>query len=190
MWRSARWRNRPSRSSSPTGSTSAPSSAGTSPAGCPRAGSARSDPLQDSLPPRIQKAEPEDDDEDGHLDDREPAEALEDDGPGEEKHCLHVEDHEQERVDVVADLGLGPSLPDGVDTALVGGQLLRELAAWSDDPGGEDGYGDEPRAGDCEGHDRAVRAKVGTHACEKFPKRDSTRGDFRPDNRGRLASVS
>ena len=49
--------------------------------------------------------------------------ALEHRGPREEEDALDVEDDEQERVDVVADLRLAPALADRVHAALVGGEL-------------------------------------------------------------------
>src|SRR5919106_4435484 len=63
-------------------------------------------PLEHLLPVGVQEPERQDEYEDGHLHHRLHAQALEDDGPGEQEHALHVEDDEQERIDVVADLGL------------------------------------------------------------------------------------
>src|SRR5439155_476434 len=82
-------------------------------------------------------------DEDAHLDHGLHAQALEDRRPGEQEDALDVEDHEQEGVDVIANLGLGPALADGVDPTLVGGELLGELAAGGDDPGCGEGHGDQ-----------------------------------------------
>ena len=52
-------------------------------------------------------------------------------GPREDEHGFHVEDHEQQREHVVADLALRPAAADGVDAALVGERLLAGRVAWA-----------------------------------------------------------
>src|SRR6266511_839198 len=86
-----------------------------------------SGPLEHPLSIGVQETQREDEHEDGHLDNGLVGEALEDRRPREQEDALDVEDHEQERVDVIPDLGLAPALPNRVDPALVGGELLRDL---------------------------------------------------------------
>ena len=62
-------------------------------------------------------------DEHGHLDQAEPAERLDVDRPREDEHGLDVEDHEQQGVDVVADVRLAEAR-QRVGARLVGDVLL------------------------------------------------------------------
>src|SRR5260221_7617024 len=64
----------------------------------------RSDPTQDALAPGVEQTEGEDHDEDQHLDKAKHVVDLEADGPGKDEHGFDVEQHEQHREDVVADL--------------------------------------------------------------------------------------
>jgi len=82
------------------------------------------------------------------LDDRLGPQLLEHGCPGEEEHALHVEDHEEERVDVVADLRLGPTLAHGVDAALVGGEFAQAGTPGSDDPGRDERHSHQAESGD------------------------------------------
>src|SRR6266498_1089440 len=121
-------------------------------------------PLEHLLSVRVQQPQGQDEHEDGHLHDCLVAQALEDGGPGEQEHALHVEDHEQEGVDVVTDLGLRPPLADRVDAALVGGQLLGERAMGGDDPGRGEFHGYQSEPCDQQGDHDAVGLVVGLHA--------------------------
>src|SRR5438067_2813291 len=78
-----------------------------------------SDPTEDTFTPGVEESEGEDHDEDGHLDEAEDVVDLEADGPGEDEDGLDVEQHEQDREDVVADLALRPTVADRIDTRLV-----------------------------------------------------------------------
>src|SRR5687767_5080990 len=74
-----------------------------------------SHPPEHLLLPRVEEAEGEDDDEDRHLHHAEPLVGLDPRGEGEDEHRLHVEHHEQQGEDVVADLALTPSGAHRVD---------------------------------------------------------------------------
>src|SRR4029079_7694778 len=73
------------------------------------------DPTEDALTPGVEESEGEDHDEDGHLDQAEDVVDLEANRPREDEHGLDVEQHEQDRKDVVADLALRPAVADGID---------------------------------------------------------------------------
>src|SRR3978361_2153442 len=75
-------------------------------------------PAQHALAPRIHEAQEQDEDEDAHLGETEPGVPLELRAPREDEHGLHVEDHEQQREHVVADLAPRPPRADRVDAAL------------------------------------------------------------------------
>src|SRR4051794_20604983 len=62
------------------------------------------DPAQHALAPCVEQAQGEDGDEDEHLDETEHVVGLEPGRPREDEHGLDVEEHEQDREDVVADL--------------------------------------------------------------------------------------
>src|SRR2546427_9510609 len=81
-------------------------------------------PLQVALPPDVGEGHHQDRDEDQALDEGQRAELAEDDRPGQEEHRLHVEDDEDQREDVEADVELDPGRARGVLAALVGGELL------------------------------------------------------------------
>src|SRR3954452_7485257 len=82
------------------------------------------DPTKNAFTPRVKESEGEDHDEDAHLDEAEHVVDLEAHGPREDEDGLDVEQHEQHREDVVADLTLRPTGPDRVDTGLVGRVLV------------------------------------------------------------------
>src|SRR3954466_11953219 len=84
-----------------------------------------SDPTEDAFTPGVEESEGEDHDEDGHLDEAEDVVDLEADGPGEDEHGLDVEQHEQDREDVVAALTLRPAVTDRIDSGLVVEVLAR-----------------------------------------------------------------
>src|SRR5205807_2195767 len=74
--------------------------------------------------PGVEQAQGENDDEDQHLDQTEHLHGLEADGPREDENRLHVEHHEEQGVDVVADVTLGPAAADRIHAALVAQVLL------------------------------------------------------------------
>src|SRR4051812_33713964 len=76
-------------------------------------------PTKDSLAPGIEQPEGQHEDEGAHLDGPERAVRLQARGPGEDEHGLDIEHHEEDREDVIADLGLHPAGADGVHTRLV-----------------------------------------------------------------------
>src|SRR3970040_779269 len=80
-------------------------------------------PPQDSLADGVDQPEDEYGDKDEHLDQTERPQLVEDYGPGEDEHRLHVEDHKEQSVDVVADIALAPTGPDRIYAALIGEQL-------------------------------------------------------------------
>src|SRR5439155_20837642 len=82
-----------------------------------------------------------------------------------------------------------------VDPRLVGGELLGELPAGSDDPGGPEGHRYQPYPADQDGDGHSVllvEALQGTprgRACECFLKRDSNKGDVPGRTRSGPGSV-
>src|SRR3954447_14970846 len=92
-----------------------------------------SDPTKDAFTPGVEESEGEDHDEDQHLDEAEDVVDLESRGPRKDEHCLHVEQHEQDGEDVVADLALRPSEAHRVDTRLVVEVLRRLRSRRADD---------------------------------------------------------
>src|SRR4029453_14156656 len=123
-------------------------------------------PHQYALAPRVQQAEREDRDEDGHLDHRGEALPQVDDGPGEEEDGLDREQQIEVRVEVVADVHLGPAATDRIEPAFVSVELARPVrrvrrAQQTVGPEGDDeedhGHGDQQTEG-------RVRAEAATHA--------------------------
>src|SRR5687768_18377679 len=90
---------------------------------------ASSVPIERLLPPRVEEADDQDRDEDGHLDEAVPAEASEEHRPGKQEDDLDVEHHEQQREDVEMGRITAPRLPDRLLPRLVGAELFdRRLA--------------------------------------------------------------
>ncbi len=80
-------------------------------------------PFQRAFFPDPDVADDQDDEEDQDLQQSEHAECFEPHGPGEKENCFHIEDHEQNRDDVIADGVASAGAVDGVDAALVWHQL-------------------------------------------------------------------
>ena len=85
-----------------------------------------SDPPEQPPACGVGQADQDDKDEDCHLGQRDRTEvgAADHRGPGKEVHRVHGEHDVEERVEEIADVGLRPTLADGVDTTLIGRCLL------------------------------------------------------------------
>src|SRR5436309_137848 len=124
--------------------------------------STESRPLECPLAPGVKPAEEQQDDEDHHLDETEPAERIEDDGPRVNEDRLHVEDDEENSNDVVSDGDPVARAGDTGDTALIGGELDAVGPLRANQGAGGD-HPDSHRAGHREGeHDKQPVAK---HRC-------------------------
>jgi len=84
-------------------------------------------PPQYTLAPGIHQAKEQDKYENTHFNKTERAIALELCGPWENENCFHVEDHEEQRENVITNLALRPTFTDWIDTAFIRQQLL---AVW------------------------------------------------------------
>src|SRR4051812_47528640 len=84
---------------------------------------------------RVDKSDDECSDKDHHLGKGEKAKPSVGNRPRIEKHSFDVKHDENESVDVEADVILNPRGPDCLDSALVGIELDRVRAAWTDDRG-------------------------------------------------------
>src|SRR5664280_1112086 len=84
-----------------------------------------SEPPEQPAARGVGQAYQEHQDEDGHLGQRGPAEAgtADHSGPRKEVDRVNGKDDVEERVEEVADVGLGPALADGVNATLVGREL-------------------------------------------------------------------
>src|SRR5216683_2627350 len=80
-------------------------------------------PFQRALLPYPDIADDQNREEDHHFNQAEQAESLEPYRPGKKKDRLHIEDHEEDRDDVVADGVPSACVVDGVNAALVGHEL-------------------------------------------------------------------
>src|SRR5688572_11946885 len=84
-------------------------------------------PLEVALAPDVRERHRQDRDEDEPFQEHQRtrvAQLAEDDGPGQQEDRFHVEDDEEQRKDVEADVELHPGRAGRVLAALVGGQLL------------------------------------------------------------------
>jgi len=75
------------------------------------------------------------------------------DRPQVDEDDLHVEGHEEQRVEVEGQAESAPRVTDGVDPALVGQALLESPAPMRDEPREQDRAEDEDRRGDAEADD-------------------------------------
>src|SRR5439155_6898154 len=99
-----------------------PSGCGPQPC-CPRAN--RSQPLQGVLSPGVDVTDNEDRNEGNSLNKAGDELPREGDGPGIKEHNLQVEDHEEQRDQVIAEVELDPGIALGLNTAYVGLELNR-----------------------------------------------------------------
>src|SRR5581483_12021735 len=118
-------------------------------------------PPQHSLAPGVHETEREQDDEHRHLDDAERAERFEPNRPREDEHGFDVEDDEQQRVDVVAEVRLSPST-DGVGAGFVGDELLGLWTRGAEQPAdAEHRPHHQQRGADQDGHREVLPIEVG-----------------------------
>src|ERR1700752_2705930 len=84
----------------------------------------RAHPLQVALAPDVGQGDGQDGDEDEAFRERQRPQLAVDDRPRQQEHRLHVEDDEEQREHVEADVELDPGRTGRVLAALVGGELL------------------------------------------------------------------
>ena len=82
-------------------------------------------PFEYSLAPRVDQAKQENEDEDGHFDKTKGAVCLEPGCPWEDEYSFNVEHYEEQRKDVVPDIGLAPIGADRIYTRFIVNVLLR-----------------------------------------------------------------
>src|SRR5258708_1084227 len=104
----------------------------------------RSLPFEGSLLPLVDEAHHEDAEEDQHRDEAEPADVLQHDRPGEEEGDLEVEEDEEDRNQVVAHVELHARVLEGLEAALVGGELLAVGVVRPREPGEAAAHDDRP----------------------------------------------
>src|SRR6185437_8635211 len=85
-------------------------------------------PLESAELPRINQPEKKNRDEDQHVDKPKPSQLPKDDRPGKKNERLHVEDHEQQREQIKADVHRHVRRADRLHPALIG-DLLTLIAA-------------------------------------------------------------
>jgi hypothetical protein len=116
-------------------------SAGTAPAHtyvfCP---ACLSRPLERTLSVSVEEADEKDEEEYDDLHQGGPSDLTHHNGPGIEKNQLDVENEEDEREEVIADIELDPGLSGGRDTTLIRLSFLRIPTGFQYDPGNEYGY--------------------------------------------------
>src|SRR5262249_14595519 len=103
-------------------------SGGAAPPAARRAATARragSLPFERSLLPLIDEADGEHAEEDDHRPEAEESDPPEPDRPGQEERHLEVENDEEDGDEIVADIELAAGVVEGLEAALIGGELLR-----------------------------------------------------------------
>ena len=122
-----------------------------------------------TLPPGVHQPQREDHDEDHHLDQCERAEALETDRPREDEDGLHVEHHEEQRVDVVPDVRLAEA-GDRVRAGLVGDVLLVLRPVGTEEPPDAEHGAEHPRRRGGKHRDREIGLVVRRHRATPRPR--------------------
>jgi len=145
-----------------------------------RMASACSVPPQHLLAPRVEQADDQDEDEDGHLHESVPAERSEQHGPREQEDDLDVEHHEQQGEDVEVAGVAAPCLPDRLLTGFVGARLLERRLSRGDEPRNAEQYGDEAGTHEEKGKDIEIREVVVGHfdVAYERPNIAANRGEF------------
>lgn len=88
-------------------------------------------PPQNALAPGVHQAEKQNEYEYSHFHQPKHSITLELCCPGEDEHCFNIEDDEQQREDVVANLALRPTFTDRINAAFVGEHLLARWLGWT-----------------------------------------------------------
>src|SRR6056297_3590838 len=147
-----------------------------------------SHPPKEPALPGVDQSIEQQHDEDQHGDEPEGAVPLDVRGPREEEHRFHVEDDEQQREDVVADLALRPAHAHRVDTRLVGDALVvvgpggaHEGRQSEEDPADRQGGEAEPDHGQ-------VIAQEHRHRVENLSGAGKTHPNVASDAKGRRPS--
>src|SRR3989442_4914127 len=87
-------------------------------------------PASNSLAPGVCQAECENKDKEKNFKEAKKAELLKDNGPGNDKHNIHIEGHKQERKDVEAKRILHPGRANGSFTRLIGLKFFLRPVLW------------------------------------------------------------
>ena len=91
-------------------------------------------PLQVAFPPDVGVSNQENPEEDDHLDEGKPPKRLEDQGPREQHDHFDIEDQENQRNDIEADVEADASVADRRLSALIGGEFARIRTVWPQEP--------------------------------------------------------